>query len=111
MSGESGHIIAPEFLSKIAQRNRIQIFLHTYLIAKHTSLFRQKSSRKKDYAVAFFVPEQAEAFLSSDNKRRSRIPKPSVEFFEQKEGAKSVLGTNPNSVMAWRHSPKLELMY
>lgn len=103
--------ISPEVLSGIGQRNRIQLFLHIYLATKHTRIFRQKAAREKDYAVAFFAPEQAEVVLSSDSNERSQIPEPNVEFFTWKEEAKNLLGTNPNSALAWRHSPKLELMY
>lgn len=103
--------VPSEILSLIAQRNRIQVFLHTYLATKHNSMFRRKAARERDYAVAFFAPEQTEVFLSLGKGESSKIPDPNVRFFEQKEEAKSVLGTNPNSAMAWRYSPKLQLMY
>ncbi len=101
--------IPVEVLSEIAKRNKIQAFLHVYLTHRHDHIFRRRDARRKDYVVAFFAPEKVEVVLGCSG--TGEIPEPDVVFFEDKELAGGVLGTNPNSAMAWRHSPKLELMY
>lgn len=103
--------LTPEVLLRIALRNQIQLVLHTYLTSKHAQIFRRKASRNKDYAVAFFPPDQTEFVQALDKRKRHLIPEPNLEFFEHKDMARGLLGTNPNSALSWRYSPKLELMY
>jgi hypothetical protein len=105
--------IPADVLSDIAKRNTMQVVLNDYLINKHAEIFKSNISKQKDYAVVFYSPEKAKTFPSFcfSDVRKPQIPEPDLAFFDDKEEAGYLLGTNPHSAMAWRYSPELELMY
>lgn len=110
MSGNGQDNVPPDVLQAIATRIHVQTYLHNFLTAKHDNIFRRKEAQDRDYAVAFLVPEQTEIVVSLEVGSRPP-PKPKLYFFERKDAASELLSTNPYSALAWRHSPKLELMY
>jgi hypothetical protein len=103
--------VPPDELESIAQRNRVQVVLHGYVSKRHAYIFRKKAARKKDYVVVFIEPERMQVFMEEMQNGKKNKEEPRIKFFAQKEEALPLLGQNPHSVLAWRYSPKLQLMY
>lgn len=112
MSTESAVIQIPQdVLSKIRDSNRILQYLCDFLIIKHDCIFNKNKSGNNDYAVVSFDDKQAEKFIKMEVVEKAKAIDPHIDYFSEKEIAMNKLSKNPNSALAWRDSPELELMY